>query len=434
METSVKAIITNRIYMDDPGRLNAKFIMDSLTYKFKKNTGSKKFSVVETIKNYRLLPKGILSVPQGRTDLIPDGYEVVDKRVLNPVPFPTPKYSLREDQLEIYNSANDTCFINALVGWGKTFTALHIARKWGQKTLIVTHTTALRDQWCDEVRALFGHEPGIIGSGFYDVEDHFVVVGNVQSIVKYLDRINKEFGTIILDEAHHCPATTFSQTIDSFYARYRLALSGTMERKDGKHIFFNDYFGNIVFRPKQANTINPVVHLVKSNLTLKPNVTWVEKINDLTQNEYYRKFISATANYHIQAGHSVLVVADRVEFLEAVKEYVGETCLLVTGDTSYEERQYAKEQILNREKMCIAGSRQIFAEGISINALSCVILAVPMSNDSLLEQIVGRIMRPYPDKPQPIVVDIQFSGWADKKQNNDRLGLYVRKGWKILSV
>jgi len=420
--------------MDDPGKLNSKFIIDQLTYKFKKNTGSKKFSVIETVRNYRLLPKGILSIPQGRTDLIPDGYEVIDKRVTNTVPFPTPKYSLRDDQLEVYSSANDTCFINALVGWGKTFTALHIAHKWNQKTLIVTHTTALRDQWCDEVKKLFGIQPGIIGSGFYDVEDQFIVVGNVQSIVKYLDRINKEFGTVILDEAHHCPATTFSQTIDSFYARYRLALSGTMERKDGKHIFFSDYFGSTIFKPKQANTINPVIHLVKSNITLKPGVPWVEKINELTQNEYYRKFISALATYQINLGHSVLVVADRVEFLEKVKEYVGETCLLVTGDTSYEERQYAKEQILSKTKMCIAGSRQIFSEGISINALSCVILAVPMSNDSLLEQIIGRIMREYPNKPQPVVVDIQFSGWADKKQNNDRLGLYMKKGWEIQLV
>ena len=420
--------------MDDPGKLNSKFIIDQLTYKFKKNTGSKKFSVIETVRNYRLLPKGILSIPQGRTDLIPDGYEVIDKRVTNTVPFPTPKYSLRNDQLEVYSSANDTCFINALVGWGKTFTALHIAHKWNQKTLIVTHTTALRDQWCDEVKKLFGIQPGIIGSGFYDVEDQFIVVGNVQSIVKYLDRINKEFGTVILDEAHHCPATTFSQTIDSFYARYRLALSGTMERKDGKHIFFSDYFGSTIFKPKQANTINPVIHLVKSNITLKPGVPWVEKINELTQNEYYRKFISALATYQINLGHSVLVVADRVEFLEKVKEYVGETCLLVTGDTSYEERQYAKEQILSKTKMCIAGSRQIFSEGISINALSCVILAVPMSNDSLLEQIIGRIMREYPNKPQPVVVDIQFSGWADKKQNNDRLGLYMKKGWEIQLV
>ena len=420
--------------MDNPGNAASKFIMNSLTYKIQKNTGSKKFISVETIKNYKSFTGGILSVPQGRTDLIPEGYTIVDKRVTNPVPFPTAKYNLRPDQLEIYDQVTDTCFINALVGWGKTFTALHIARKWGQKTLVVTHTTALRDQWREEIEALFGLTPGLIGSGTFDVEDHFIVVGNVQSIVKNLDKINKEFGTIILDEAHHCPATTFSQTIDTFHARYRLALSGTMQRKDGKHVIFQDYFGTTVFKPEQANTINPVVHLVKSNITLKHNVPWVEKINELTQSEYYRKYISALASYHIERGHSVLVVADRVEFLEKVKEYVGETCLLVTGDTSFEERQYAKDQILTKQKMCIAGSRQIFSEGISINILSCVILAVPMSNDSLLEQIVGRIMRPHPGKLDPIVVDIQFSGWADKKQNNDRLGLYMKKGWEIVSV
>ena len=430
----MKAIISNRIYMDNPGTTASKFIMNTLTYKIHKNTGSKKFVSVETIKNYKSYSAGILSVPQGRTDLIPEGYAIVDKRIVNPVPFPAAKYDLRPDQQEIYDQVTDTCFINALVGWGKTFTALHIARKWGQKTLVITHTTALRDQWYEEIGALFGISPGVIGSGSFDIEDHFIVVGNVQSIVKNLDKINKEFGTIILDEAHHCPATTFSQTIDSFHARYRLALSGTMQRKDGKHVLFQDYFGTTIFKPEQANTINPVVHLVKSNIALKHNVPWVEKINELTQSEYYRRYISALATYHIQHGHSVLVVADRVEFLEKVKEYVGETCLLVTGDTSFEERQYAKEQILSKAKMCIAGSRQIFSEGISINILSCVILAVPMSNDSLLEQIVGRIMRPHPGKLDPIVVDIQFSGWADKKQNTDRLGLYMKKGWETISV
>ena len=430
----MKAIISNRIYMDNPGTAASKFIMNTLTYKIHKNTGSKKFVSVETIKNYKSYSAGILSVPQGRTDLIPEGYAIVDKRIVNPVPFPAAKYDLRPDQQEIYDQVTDTCFINALVGWGKTFTALHIARKWGQKTLVITHTTALRDQWYEEIGALFGISPGVIGSGSFDIEDHFIVVGNVQSIVKNLDKINKEFGTIILDEAHHCPATTFSQTIDSFHARYRLALSGTMQRKDGKHVLFQDYFGTTIFKPEQANTINPVVHLVKSNIALKHNVPWVEKINELTQSEYYRRYISALATYHIQHGHSVLVVADRVEFLEKVKEYVGETCLLVTGDTSFEERQYAKEQILSKAKMCIAGSRQIFSEGISINILSCVILAVPMSNDSLLEQIVGRIMRPHPGKLDPIVVDIQFSGWADKKQNTDRLGLYMKKGWETISV
>ena len=36
---------------------------------------------------------------------------------------------------------------------------------------------------------------------------------------------------------------TFSKVIDSNYARYKIGLSGTIERKDGKHVVFRDYFG-----------------------------------------------------------------------------------------------------------------------------------------------------------------------------------------------
>lgn len=426
-----KAIISNRIYLDNPGVAYTKEIIKQLTYKIKKDTGSKQFSPVETIRNYKLLPKGILSIPQGRTDLIPVDYEIVDKRVTVPVPFPKPKHALFEPQQEIYNQIYSSCFINAQVGWGKTFTALHIAYKLGQRTLVITHTAALRDQWIEEVEQLFGMPCGVIGGGVYDIEDHAIVVGNIQSIVKYIPQLSKEFGTVILDEAHHCPATTFAATIDAFYAKYRIALSGTMIRKDGKHILFRDYFGDIVHRPPQSNTLEPTVQIIRSGVTLKPGATWVEKITDLCQDEKYQQFIAGLARLEISNGHKVLIIADRVEFLEKVKEYVGETCVLVTGNTDVEARNLVKEQINSGQKSAIAGSRQIFSEGISINALSCVILAVPMSNDSLLTQIVGRIQRMFDGKQMPLVIDINFAGFADKKQNNDRLALYLRKGWTI---
>ena len=420
--------------MDNPGIPETKVIIKALTYKIQKDTGSKKFATVETIKNYKLLPKGILSIPQGRQDLIPEGYQVLDKRITVPVPFPTPRFPLRPEQQVVYDEVNDTVFINALVGWGKTFTALHLAHKFGQKTLVITHTAALRDQWCEEVELLFGIKCGIIGGGELDYEDHFITIANVQTLIKHSISLSKEFGCIILDEAHHCPATTFAAIIDSFHARYRIALSGTMVRKDQKHIVFRDYFGQHVVKPPQSNTMTPQVKIIKPGLTLKPGATWVEKINDLTQNDDYRRFIASVALTQMDAGHSVLVIADRVEFLEKVSEYVGDESVLVIGGSELEERQKAKEQLLSGEKKCVCGSRQIFSEGISVNILSCVILAVPMSNDSLLEQIVGRIMRIHEGKLNPLVIDIQFSGWADKKQNNDRLGLYMRKGWEIISV
>ena len=427
-----KAIISNRIYLDNPGVEHTKLVISELTYKIKKETGSKQFQAIETIKNYKSLVKGILSIPQGRIDLIPNGCEIMDKRLQNPVPFPTPKFDLRPDQREVYDKVNDTCFINAKVGWGKTFTALHLARKFGQKTLVITHTTALRDQWVEEAEVLFGSRPGIIGSGQFDIEDHFIVVGNIQTISKKLKELSNEFGTIILDEAHHCPATTFSETVDAFPARYRIALSGTMIRKDKKHIIFRDYFGDHVLKPAQANTLTPVVYTVKTGITLNPAATWVDKVTELLQNEAYRKSIAAIARQEIARGHAVLIVASRVEFLQRVKEYIGEDCLLVTGETEFEDRQRAKEQLLSGEKHAIAGSRQIFSEGISINRLSCLILPEPMSNDSLLEQLVGRIQRMFPDKLDPIVIDMQFAGRNDRKQNNDRLAFYLKQGWEII--
>lgn len=429
-----KAIISNRIYMDNPGVEPTKAILKALTYKFNKNTGSKQFASVETIRNYKILPKGILSIPQTRLDLIPEGYEIVDKRVLVPVPFPDPKFELRDSQIPVYTAATDTCFINALVGWGKSICALYIAHKWGQKTLIVTHTAALRDQWKEEIRTLFGMEAGTIGGGSLDYEDHAITVANVQTLVKHADSLASEFGTVIVDESHHTPSSTFTACLDKFKARYRIGLSGTMQRKDGKHSMFRDYFGDVLHRPPQSNTLVPTVKLVKTGITLKPGATWVEKINELAGDDNYQRIIAALALKQIDRGHQVLVIADRVEFLRKVSEYVGETCVLVTGETDFEQRQTAKQQLLSREKMCIAGSRQIFSEGISINSLSCVILAVPMSNDSLLEQIIGRVQRLHEGKLDPLVLDMQFQGWADKKQNNDRLGFYLRKGWHVETV
>ena len=426
-----KAIISNRIYLDNPGVEETKQIIKTLTYKIHKDTGSKQFSTIETIRNYKILPKNILSIPQGRLDLIPKNYEIVDKRTKVPAPFPNSKFALRDTQQVVYDEITDTCFINALVGWGKTFTALHVAKKLGQKTLVVTHTTALRDQWREEVEVLFGMQAGIIGGGSMDWEDHAITVANVQTLVKHSAKLAKEFGTIILDEAHHCPASTFSQLIDDFHARYRIALSGTMIRKDGKHVMFADFFGNKVYKPPQSHTLNPEVKLIQTGITLKPGATWVEKINALTEDEDYQAFIAGLAKIQVALGHQVLVIADRVGFLQKVKEYVGETCVLVTGETNFEQRQQIKQQLLTKEKMCIAGSRQIFSEGISINSLSCVILAVPIANDSLLEQIVGRIQREHEDKLVPVVLDMQFSGFMDKKQNRDRLGFYMRKGWNI---
>ena len=296
---------------------------------------------------------------------------------------------------------------------------------------MVVHNTELRDQWIREVEELFGIKPGIIGSGTFNIAAP-IVVGNVQSITRNLPKIEKAFGTLIMDEGHHCPATTFTSIIDNSHARYRIGLSGTMKRKDGKHIMFKDYFGPIVHKPPQNNTMEPTVHLLKSGIKLPIAPTWADKVTKLLSDPEYQDLIASMALVQARKGHKVLVIADRVDFLQKVNELLGDRSVCVIGETS--DRKAEIDKVENGLADIICGSRQIFSEGISVNCLSCVILAIPIANAPTLEQIIGRIMRLKEGKLNPIVIDIQFSGASEKRQNMGRIGFYLEKGWNVVTL
>lgn len=424
----MKAVVSNRIYMDiDPQAFNA--LDKALTYKI----DSYRSDVAPTmIKNVRKIRNGLVSIPVGRFDLIPEGYEIKDKRVLLPVDFPKFGFDLRESQQDVYDAIEDNAIINAFVSWGKTFTALAVAAKLGQKTLVVTHTVSLRTQWEKEIRKVFGIEPGIIGSGKYDISPP-IVVGNIQTLYKLRGKIEKEFGTIIIDECHHIPANTFSKLVDASYARYKIGLSGTVQRKDGKHVIMPDYFGHTKFTPPKENYMEPTIEVIQTKIRFMDGakIPWANRVNDLVRQEEYGKLICFLAAAYRKQGHKVLLLSDRVYFLKRVKETLGEHCELITGEVPLAEREKKIERVQSGKVDILLGTQSIFSEGISVNPLSCLILATPVSNTPLLTQLVGRVIREYPGKIDPVVVDINLKGKTAEKQAKLRLGHYLQQGYNV---
>ena len=422
-----KALINSRILLDVTED-QAEQLRTKLTYKIPVYQGQNHHMGFEIIRNYITIKKGIISIPQGRIDLIPEGHEILERRVLVPAKIPEPRFPLRNNQVWVYEHANDSCFIHAMVGWGKTFSALHTIKKLGQKALIIVHTVALRNQWVQEVEKLYGFTPGTIGSGEFDI-DSPIVIGNIQSLIKVIDQIADKFGTVVVDEAHHCPSTTFTVLLDKMKARYRIGLSGTVKRKDGKHILFQDYFGSTVYSPELLDeTMPPTIQIVKTGITLTGG-HWSQKINNLLYDKSYQAFICGIAEHYLDLGHKVLLVAERTEFLENCNKLLGDRMNLIIGETK--NREKLLEEVRSGEKEGIIGTRQIFSEGISINPLSCLILTTPINNDILLEQLIGRIMRKCEGKLDPIVVDLHFSGRTGKTQNSNRLSLYFLKDWVV---
>ena len=386
------------------------------------------------IKNMARVRKEMITIPSGREDLIDDDYEVVDKRLLVPAEFPEFQFKLRPSQEEVYKKVEDNCIINAWVSWGKTFTALAIAAKLKQKTLVVVHTIALRSQWEKEVEKVFGIKPSIVGSGKFNL-DGPIVIGNVQTLTRRVPDIAGEFGTIILDEMHHVSSPTFSKIIDKCRARYKIGLSGTIERKDGKHVVFRDYFSPIVYFPPKENYMTPKVDKIHSEIRFLDggSIPWAKKINELAYNDEYQHTIAMIASTYAAKGHKVLVVADRVEFLKNCAKLSGENAIVITGETPHEERPPMMDRI-NKDKDILYGTQSIFSEGISLDALSCLVLGTPVNNEPLLTQLIGRIIRLKEGKKTPTIVDINLKGNTARKQANNRSGYYIKQGYKIQNI
>jgi len=424
----MKAVISNRIYLECTKEYR-EIINKELTYTI---PGFNEHEPPQVIKNMSRIRETLVTIPVGRMDLIPDDYEIVDKRLEVPVDFPEFRFPLRESQQVVYDDIEGSAIINAWVSWGKTFTALAIAAKLGQKTLIVVHTVPLRNQWAREVEKVFGITAGIIGSGRFEL-DAPIVIGNTQSLYRNIDKIRKEFGTIILDEMHHVSSPTFSKIIDTNHCRYKIGLSGTIERKDGKHVVFRDFFGSKIFKPPKENYMVPTIHLVHSEIRFMDGakIPWANRVTKLSNDEEYRHTISMLAAAYAARGHKVLVVSDRVQFLKACAELTGDRAVCVTGEVSHEERERLVEEILTGNKNVLYGTQAIFSEGISVDTLSCLILATPVNNEPLLTQLIGRVIRKREGKVDPVIVDIHLRGKTAQRQASNRVGYYMKEGYNM---
>jgi superfamily II DNA or RNA helicase len=425
----MKAVLSHRIYMECT-REYREFLSEELTYIIPNYNPT---DPPQVIKNMARIRENLVTIPVGRLDLIPEDYEIVDNRVRLPQDFPEFNGVLRASQHKVFTEVDDNAMINAWVSWGKTFTALAIAGKLKQKTLIVCHTIPLRNQWEREIKKVFDIDAGILGSGRFDI-DAPIAVGNIQTLYRNIPKIKKAFGTVILDEFHHVSAKTFSSVIDTNYARYKIGLSGTMKRKDGKHVMFRDYFGSNLFQPPKENYMVPEVDVIKTDIRFPDggNTPWASRVNILTNDENYRHLIAQLSAAYAAIGHKVLVVADRVQFLKHCSNLVGDKSVCITGDISHEERELRIEEVLQGEYDILYGTQSIFSEGISVPPLSCLIMATPIgNNEGLLEQLIGRVIREHPGKLTPKIVDIHFIGNTARRQASARMGTYIKAGYKI---
>ena len=130
---------------------------------------------------------------------------------------------------------------------GKTYLAQMAMQATPRTTLIVVPTLDLMHQWYAHLVAAFPDgEVGLLGGGSRDRTA--ILVATYDSAAIHAESLGNKYAFIIFDECHHLP-TDFNRVIAEYaIAPYRLGLSATPERTDGKHADLDILIGKEVYR------------------------------------------------------------------------------------------------------------------------------------------------------------------------------------------
>ena len=130
---------------------------------------------------------------------------------------------------------------------GKTYLAQMAMQATKRSTLIMVPTLDLMHQWYAHLIAAFPDvEIGLLGGGSRDRTP--ILVSTYDSAAIHAETLGNQYALLIFDECHHLPSD-FNRVIAEYaIAPYRLGLTATPDRADGKHEDLHTLIGAEVYR------------------------------------------------------------------------------------------------------------------------------------------------------------------------------------------
>lgn len=141
-------------------------------------------------------------------------------------------YPYQAEAIDAWHANGKRGVISLPTGAGKTYIAILLIEDTQRPTLVHVPTIDLMHQWSEVLKEYFGEDIGLYGGGSHELRD--ITVTTYQSAVLHAPHNGNRFGLAIFDECHHLPGDQYQYAAISSIAPFRLGLTATPERVDGK--------------------------------------------------------------------------------------------------------------------------------------------------------------------------------------------------------
>ena len=397
---------------------------------------------------YRITSERIV-VPRGAWSEIPDYVEYHDKRSCPRMPelefTKTLDNAELDERFSGQRQAVEAMFENqqGLIlrppGTGKTQIALAFVAACKTRSLVLVHTHDILQQWADyAAEAIPGLSVGII-QGKNDEVGH-LTLATVQTIRKYIQNKDKEwwrqFGCVILDEAHHGPASTFEQVLNSVPAKYRFGFTASATRADGMEPALKWLIGPVIHKKKFTSPVDLKVVPVKTKFhyMFRGHWDWGNLVRALIVDPERNRQITEVIDAEVAKGNSILVLSRRIEQLESIAERLQCANEILTAGRGKRNRDRILHDFRKGKIHCVLAT-QLADEALDIPRLNRVCLVHPGKHEGRIIQQIGRALREFPGKKNVIIYDfVDYRVSVLRRQWNQRKRTYKKLKIKVKST
>jgi DNA repair protein RadD len=259
---------------------------------------------------------------------------------------------------------------------------------------------------------------GIIQAGFPTDPSEPVQVASIQTLWTRAIRLKKiELPTadlVVVDECHHAPAETYRKIIDAYPDAGVLGLTATPCRGDGRGL--GNLFDAIIECPQVPELIEqqflvptivyaPVDPDLSDVQTEKGDYVARQLEDVMDRDDLVGDIISHSFKY-AERRRTVCFATGVAHSLHIAAEFnrAGVSAEHIDAVTPRDERDAILRRLAAGD-LDVVTNAMVLTEGWDQPAVSCCILARPTKRMGLYRQMVGRVIRPAPDKPNAIVLD-----------------------------